>query len=77
MSNPPLRVRALPGRVYTQDATKRWFVEQIDKVHCGAVARVTSLKFGDIRSTQDIAIVRVRGREIGVPVQRIRLFNER
>jgi len=66
-----LRVRALPGRVFVQDATGRWFVDQIDKTHCGAVVRVTSLKFGDVRVVQYIVIMRVRNRELGVPVQRV------
>lgn len=70
-----MHVRALPGRIYRQGVDGCFYADEINKVHCGASVRVTSLKMGDIRMMQDVVIMRVRGEEFAVPVQRIQVCN--
>lgn len=62
------------SRIFEQDGSK-WKVayNSTPKVACGRLVRVTSIKAGDVRMMQDLAIVRVRGNEIGTHPKNLKL----
>lgn len=62
------------SRLFTQEGAK-WKVaySSSPKAACGRLVRVTSIKAGDIRSMQPLAIIRVRGNEIGTHPKNLKL----
>ena len=62
------------SRVFEQDGNK-WKVaySSLPKTACGRLVRVTSIKAGDIRNMMDLAIVKVRGHELGTHPKNLKL----
>jgi len=62
------------SRVFEQNGSK-WKVaySSTPKTVCGRLVRVTSIKAGDIRNWMDMAIVRVRGHELGTHPRNLKL----
>lgn len=68
----PTRVCAQPGPAYVlRDGT--WMPTRLERVACGAVVRVTTLKADDARLSSDVVIMRVRGVEFAVPTKSVAL----
>jgi hypothetical protein len=62
------------SRIWEQDGNQ-WRVaySSSPKAACGRLVRVTTIKAGDVRNMQSLAVIRVRGNTIGVHPKDLKL----